>query len=649
MDAAARKNAWGRSRLRRFHRTWQLAGALAVWLATICQVTLAEARAATRVDYLYIAANEGGSSGGHVAIRFGDETYHFQHQAPGVLRLQRDDSARFAHVYGRLENRAIEVSRVAVTDETFGQLRDQFVRRYLGDAARFEVLEALQEEAAALDSVPDSAAEGTMTVEVRGAGFFFADGAVRPVLAGNPCPAFERLRRRISNQYGSGYLAERIDDLQYRLMHLRPSRLDASAISVTPEQRPDSPRTFTRCVRSVLTAQLALHALHECRPLQPDSHRTSGSAGFQLRGDEPRLVADAIAGQEDQLLNLLSSARDDWGFPFLVGLARLAALTATQAAGRWIFLDAFPPGHVTIAHDRLATYEDMLPDLLAEAEEQFEATRTLATARAPLREADLAELEAAGNRLLELHAAAHSQGDLRVFTGRSLPSRSAAVAVPMSHLDSDELATSRAQARANVAAYTSALQREYGYNLVARNCVSELFATIGSTPFPDSSAALGGIIETRGSFNFIPFVSARTVNEVYRVVEHARIASYRAQRVAEMSAGENPLLVYLRESNTLSSTVYRHSRDDSFFLFFTDDADVLRPMYGTVNIAAGIGASALGVLMVPFDGAATLRAGLKGILFSLPEVAFINIRKGSFDYVPRRYRDGSNDAPPEQE
>ncbi len=31
-------------------------------------------------------------------------------------------------------------------------------------------------------------------------------------------------------------------------------------------------------------------------------------------------------------------------------------------------------------------------------------------------------------------------------------------------------------------------------------------------------------------------------------------------------------------------------------------------------------------------------AGLRGAVFSLPELAFVNLRKGSFDYVPRQDR-----------
>jgi len=33
-----------------------------------------------------------------------------------------------------------------------------------------------------------------------------------------------------------------------------------------------------------------------------------------------------------------------------------------------------------------------------------------------------------------------------------------------------------------------------------------------------------------------------------------------------------------------------------------------------------------------------LMSGVRGAVFSLPELAFVNLRKGSFDYVPRNQR-----------
>jgi len=43
-------------------------------------------------------------------------------------------------------------------------------------------------------------------------------------------------------------------------------------------------------------------------------------------------------------------------------------------------------------------------------------------------------------------------------------------------------------------------------------------------------------------------------------------------------------------------------------------------LLGAVNAAVGVVASAAGLAIVPIDRAATLRAGLTGIVYSLPEL-----------------------------
>src|SRR5262249_18735334 len=98
---------------------------------------------------------------------------------------------------------------------------------------------------------------------------------------------------------------------------------------------------------------------------------------------------------------------------------------------------------------------------------------------------------------------------------------------------------------------------------------------------------------------------------------------------------ENPVAVFLRESNTLTSAMYRHNADDSIFIFFTDDAVLARPLLGALNLAVGLAASAVGLVTLPADGGKTLLAGLKGAGFSLPGPFFQTIRKGSFGHVKR--------------
>jgi hypothetical protein len=205
-------------------------------------------------------------------------------------------------------------------------------------------------------------------------------------------------------------------------------------------------------------------------------------------------------------------------------------------------------------------------------------------------------------------------------------------------LDRQALRESLETVRRREEVYAAAFKRRWGYNLVTRNCVSEIFSEIDAAferGAEESATRLGGRLEMDGSLNFIPAVSAAAVAGAYPVTERLELPSYRRRRIERMYEQENPLTVFLRESNTLTSAIYRRNTDDSIFVFFTDDAVVARPLFGAVNLVVGLAASAVGLATLPLDGGATLRAGLKGALFSLPELFFQNIRKGSFEHVRR--------------
>jgi hypothetical protein len=134
------------------------------------------------------------------------------------------------------------------------------------------------------------------------------------------------------------------------------------------------------------------------------------------------------------------------------------------------------------------------------------------------------------------------------------------------------------------------------------------------------------------SLNFIPFVSASAVEDTWAVTESAELASYRAGALDALYARENRLTTYLRESNTVTSTLYRRSPDDSLFLFFTDDAVGPRPLFGAANLLVGVGASVVGLATLPIDRGDTLLAGVRGAFWSLPELVFMNVRKGSYEH-----------------
>jgi hypothetical protein len=73
----------------------------------------------------------------------------------------------------------------------------------------------------------------------------------------------------------------------------------------------------------------------------------SGS-GPALDDADVELVGRLAEALEASLVRLVRSSRPDWGFPLLVGMARLVALDETRRAGHWMFLDAFAADELVI-------------------------------------------------------------------------------------------------------------------------------------------------------------------------------------------------------------------------------------------------------------------------------------------------------------
>jgi hypothetical protein len=280
----------------------------------------------------------------------------------------------------------------------------------------------------------------------------------------------------------------------------------------------------------------------------------------------------------------------------------------------------------------VARRDPFVIELDARARLKFSAAKSHFAAADVIRESDYAWLEETANRYREFQRGFEEDRAIRLHPGGSLPAPTAAVpALPIPDVDLQTLRRAERAAARSERVYRAALQERYGYHLFARNCVSEIFAVIGS------DHSLGQNMDTRAAsalLDFIPAVSYGTVLDAYPIAETGEIPSYRKSRLEAMYANENDLGVYLRESNTLTSTIYRRNQRDSFFLFFTDDSIPLRPLYGALNLAAGIGEMSLGLLRAPWDRGGTLWSGLKGAAFSLPELFFVNIRKGVLEYAP---------------
>jgi hypothetical protein len=599
----------------------------------------APASARPALDYLAIRGNEGGSAGGHAAIRFGAETFHFENE-DGLLRLKREDSLRFQHVYRTLQNRDIELSRVPVSRESYRLLRDRFRRRALVQERQLAIQAELESDARLLEALRGA----DPGVEVAGAGFFDVDaGSLADADAADG--ELAGLRRRIGSLHGEGFLARRRAEIDLALGRLAPETVPSDEIALALDRYPDPPVSYSRRTENALAARIALELLARPRPLRPEA-LARGSQTLALDPGERERLQAVSAGLRESMARLAASRREDWGYPLLLGMARLAALETAIRTQRLVLLDPYPAQSRRLEITPLR--RSLLPDLLAEAQADLTAARERLRAADGWDEADWNALEAAAARWLELRGAMAGATSIRVQAGPLLPEARARVSLSPRPAAPPEAAVARVRASAD--RYRDRLEHLYRYDLVRRNCVSEIFRTLEAglaqdAPADDAAALrdfvreestrrLGGHVDPVAWFNFIPFVSSHRVRSSWSVSERASLPSYRHHRLAEMEASEPWLWVALRESNVLTARSHRASDGEGFFLFFTDGAAPARPLLGALNLGAGLLRSAVAIAELPFDGGRALRAGLTGVVFSLPELVFQNIRKGYNDYVP---------------
>jgi hypothetical protein len=591
------------------------------------------------IDYLYINASEGSASGGHVALRFGDQVFHFEHRPPGILVLARGEFERFRHLYGDLENRTIQASRIAVSDETYDLLLAQFSRHHFAQRQRLEALTAARGDRELLEALLEPG-----VVAIAGLGLF-TDAADAGADAVDRAPALDALRARAVARYGPDFIARRTAELTARLATLEPDG-PPSPIAADDEIRPPT-YGFSAQFHDTREALAALDVLDAARALRRGA-TWSGSPRLPLEsGEAARLtrLADALEGS---LVRLLDSTRPDWGLSMLLGMARLIALRETVETGYWVVLDAFPVDATVLPAIRTSRRRARLATIRENNRLELETARMSLLGAADVAdgfpEADYARLEAAANRWLELSQALDEGRPLRVHQGVLLPARPGlSPATWRPPYDRARLAQSLETIAGEEARLQAVLERDYPYNLITRNCVSEIFREVDvalgraaqskdeAVIREESIRRLGGHVAMMGSLNFVPGISALVVEDTYVVADRLHFVSYRERRLAEMRRDENAAWVFLRESNVVTSTLYRTQPRDSIFLFFTDDLVAPRPLFGAVNLVTGLAASAVGLAMLPVDGGETLWAGVRGVVFSLPELVFHNIRKGSFE------------------
>lgn len=580
------------------------------------------------LELVHVAANVDGSSGGHSALRLGAFAYQYEYDRHGVLKLDRTYWPDFVHHYARLENRSLRLSRVPLSAEDADRVEARFARLLVVQQRHLDRLDALEQEA----SWHEARAGKAPGVPVRGAGLLASEGRS---LAGRVL--LDALQRRL----GADFLERERAATEEALAALA-DRLSAGASDVLQaDSLPAVLQIAAEQRRELLERRAALEALLEARPLAPgaalDLATVEALGARPLTRVERETVRSLAARQEETVARLAASKRPDRGAAMLVATARHHALRRSLELNRLVLLDSLPTEAVVLDAKAAGRRSRSLALLADEQREIYRALRGEVLVGGATHERGLRLLEQATTRLHEAEAGARLGLPVRGSADPTLvPTRTRLL--PVARSAEPGAASRRAEmARDRVERERDLIAELYGYHLITRNCATEVVRALESAfgAPEDAHAALGGRVGPGQGLGFIPSRLNRRAESRLAVDRVSEVASHRQRRVADL-LGEGPSFgVGLRESNTLTSRIYTPTDPDGAFLFFTDGRPLLRPVLGALNLVYGALHAAAGVATLPFDAGRRLVSGLHGMTFSAPELVFVNIRKGTFEFVPR--------------
>jgi hypothetical protein len=376
----------------------------------------------------------------------------------------------------------------------------------------------------------------------------------------------------------------------------------------------------------------AIAALDDMRPVAATRLLDPlGEGGAALTPGERRWLERSAARLEDRIVSLVRSRRPDRGRALLVAVARHRAFRRSLAEGRFWTLDPFDDDASSLdpgaTRARRRALDALARDFAAANRGRREGA---ATGEIAPDEPGWQRLEEAAARHQELARAVRDGTPLRLAPSPLIPWPGAEVRAPQV---AGSLPEARQRVRRNLARVRRSLVRLDGYDLLEFNCATELAHALEAPFGARAETVLGGRLEAGRGLAFIPARLFDRAARRLRAGPPSRVPSYRERRLARMRAQENDGWVFLRESNTWTAHSYDGSSRDGHFLLFSDQTWTLRPLAGIVNLAYGSAHTVAGLLTWPVDGGRRLLRGARGVFYSVPEIAFVGLRKGSYEYT----------------
>jgi len=599
------------------------------------------------IQFIYIDANIGNSSGGHTALRLGEIVYHFQIFPDGFFRIVRDHWPYFRYIYNDLENRTLHLAQISVSAKTFKRVKRCFNRRYLIQETHMKRLNSLQADITLLADL----SMGKRDITVKGAGLF--SRKIGQLASGY----MQELRCAVTFAHGKNFLEKNISDLDRELANISINLKVPETDKISTTAYPPAGISVFNIYQQNRLKRAALSVIQRSLSVNSDEFRDISSlarpgAPTFLTVHEQKLFSVYAGELMAAIVKLPVSKRPDWGYPLLIAIARYQAVQRSLDRNRLILLDPFPTDAQIISDKNQQTDPAVMDQLTEQSRQTYLDIRKKTFSDKALGERSYNLLEESGGRYAELEKGRQTGASIKVAYGRLIPSKQGPVALPPESLYPTNSVTGRSLApglaylRLAHKAYRQQLKAIYPYDIFNKNCATELLRLINKAfnSEDEISQALGGYIQPGTGSSYIPFRLYALVRQQFRIQKTMVLPSYRKRMITRMYT-DNTIApaVYFREFNTLSSSIYKHLPDDTPFLFFTDDVIWPRPLYGVVNTAYGGMISVAGLFTWPVDHGSLAGKGLRGMLFSLPELFFCNIRKGSFNYVSDSAAPGTDD------
>ncbi len=562
------------------------------------------------LDFVHVEANVGEAAGGHFALRLGSTVFHYQFFPDNRFLLVRDNWDHFSFFYSQLRNRSLHITAIPVTPPVLEKIHNHFTQLRIRQQQELDRLALVEQEHGFLIRATARKKESRV-LALPGLGLF-ARGQ-------GPDPDMGALFLFLAKKLGRHFLAR-----QRQQISCQPGTMAADGQSASPD-------TWFIQVKEQLLLQAYLQLLASGAPLAdkvilkplPQDNPLSVKERKQLAIYRGQLMAS--------IQTLLAKPRPERAFSLLVQTARYLVVCKSLSSGQLFSLDPFSARAFMVNPVEQADVEALADRLQTDV---CLARKAFFSAPQP-GEMAYAALESARGRFLEVAHRLRSQTPIRVEPGPLLPSRTGMVSLDGLDLDQSII---NWRLKKNTARYKSlhrASLQHFSYDLIERNCATALVRALEGA-FADQGAeekALHGRLSSGDFFVFIPWVLQMKAGWAFAATTQKDVKSHRLALLDDYYENKPlpaQLGIWLRESNTLSSTLYAHRPADTPFLLFTDNTVAWRPLFGLINAGWGAMYTLAGLASLPVDGGEGLYQGARGVFYSLPEIFFANIRKGTY-------------------